>query len=82
MTQKASSVDKIKILFLETKVRKLEGKLEDIDLEHTYHDLDVMGGVIEEPAQINISAIDDPKEINSLKLELERVNEDLSSKNI
>jgi hypothetical protein len=61
----------------------LEGKLEDIDLplrrfaEHTYHDLDVMGEVIEEPAQINSS---DPKEIDSLRLELERVKEDRNSK--
>jgi len=48
----------------------LEGKLEDIDLEHTYHDLDVIGGVIEELIQINSSVIDDPREIDSLRLEL------------
>ena len=51
----------------------MEGKLEDIDLERTYHDLDV----IEEPAQINLS---EPKEIDSLRLELERVKEDRNSK--
>ncbi|CAG8524703.1 11236_t:CDS:2, partial [Acaulospora morrowiae] len=33
LTQKNLSADKIKILFLEVKVRELEGKLEDIDLE-------------------------------------------------
>ncbi|CAB5213228.1 unnamed protein product [Rhizophagus irregularis] len=48
LVQKASSADKIQILSLETKIRELEGKLEDIDLECTYHDLDIMGGVIEE----------------------------------
>ncbi|CAB4487779.1 unnamed protein product [Rhizophagus irregularis] len=47
LAQKASSTDKVQILSLETKIRELEGKLEDIDLECTYHDLDVMGGVIE-----------------------------------
>ncbi|CAB4399810.1 unnamed protein product [Rhizophagus irregularis] len=44
LARKASSVDKVKILSLETKIRDLEGKLEDINLERTYHDLDVMGG--------------------------------------
>ncbi|CAB4384669.1 unnamed protein product [Rhizophagus irregularis] len=77
LAQKASSADKVQILFFETKIRELEGKLEDIDLEHTYHDLDVMEGVIEEPAQISSS---DPKEIDSLRLELERAKEDLNSK--
>jgi len=77
LAQKASSADKVQILSLETKIRELEGKLEDIDLERTYHDLDVIGGVIEEPAQINLS---EPKEIDSLRLELERVKEDRNSK--
>ncbi|CAB4379307.1 unnamed protein product [Rhizophagus irregularis] len=77
LAQKASSANKIQILSLEAKIRELEGKLEDIDLERTYHDLDVMGGVIEEPAQISSS---DPKEIDSLRLELERAKEDLNSK--
>ena len=81
LAHKASSADKVQILSLETKIRELEGKLEDIDLERTYHDLDVMGGVIEEPAQINTSVIDDPKEINSLRLELDCVKEDLNAKN-
>src|SRR5438270_4008975 len=65
LAQKASFADKVKILSLETKVVELEGKLKDIDLERTYHDLDVMGGMIEEPAQISSS------EIESLRLELE-----------
>ncbi|CAB4393925.1 unnamed protein product [Rhizophagus irregularis] len=77
LAQKASSADKVQILSLETKIRELEGKLEDIDLEHTYHDLDITGGVVEEPAQISSS---DPKEIDSLRLELERAKEDLNSK--
>ncbi|UZO09273.1 uncharacterized protein OCT59_029507 [Rhizophagus irregularis] len=71
LAQKASSVDKVQILSLETKIRELEGKLEDIDLERTYHDLDVTGG---EPAQISSS------EIESLRLELERAKEDHNSK--
>ncbi|GBC29624.2 hypothetical protein GLOIN_2v1783038 [Rhizophagus irregularis DAOM 181602=DAOM 197198] len=70
LAQKASSADKVQILSLETKIRELEGKLEDIDLERTYHDLDVMGEVIEEPVQISLS---DPKEIDSLRLELEQL---------
>ena len=36
-----------------------------------------MGGLLEEPAQINLS---DPKENDSLRLELEQVRDDLSSK--
>ena len=77
LAQKASSADKLQILSLETKKCELEGKLEGIDLERTYHDLDVTGGVIEEPAQISSS---DPKEIDSLRLELERAKEDRNSK--
>ena len=79
LAQKASSTDKVKILSLKTKVVELEGKLEDIDLERTYHDLDVIGGVIEELAQISSS---DPKEIDSLRLELGQVKEDFNSKNM
>ncbi|CAB4375664.1 unnamed protein product [Rhizophagus irregularis] len=71
LAQKVSSTDKVQILSLETKIRELEGKLEDIDLERTYHDLDAMGG---ELAQISSS------EIESLRLELERANEDRNSK--
>ncbi|UZO01699.1 uncharacterized protein OCT59_020210 [Rhizophagus irregularis] len=71
LAQKALSVDKVQILSLETKIRELEGKLEDIDLERTYHDLDVTGG---EPAQISSS------EIESLRLEFERAKEDHNSK--
>ncbi|CAB4390172.1 unnamed protein product [Rhizophagus irregularis] len=71
LAQKASSTDKVQILSLETKIRKLEGKLEDIDLERTYHDLDAMRG---EPAQISSS------EIESLRLELEHAKEDRNSK--
>jgi len=55
----------------------LEGKLDDLKLEQVFHDSDTVRGVVEEPAQINSS---DPKEIDSLRLELERANEDLSSK--
>ncbi|UZO04196.1 uncharacterized protein OCT59_024587 [Rhizophagus irregularis] len=44
--------DKVQILSLEVKIRELEGKLEDIDLERTYYDLDVMGGVIEKPVEM------------------------------
>ena len=58
LAQKASSSDKVTILSLEAKIVELEGKLEDIDLERTYHDLDVMGGVIEKPAQISLSEIE------------------------
>ena len=44
LAQKASFTDKITILSLETKIRELEGKLEDINLERIYHDLNVMEG--------------------------------------
>ncbi|CAB4487570.1 unnamed protein product [Rhizophagus irregularis] len=71
LAQKASSADKVQILSLETKIRELEGKLEDIDLERTYHDLDAVGG---EPAQISSS------EIESLRFELEHAKEDRNSK--
>ena len=77
LAQKASSADKVQILSFETKICELEGKLEDIDLERTYYDLDVIEGVIEEPAQINSF---EPKEIDSLRLELERVKKDLIQK--
>ncbi|EXX68817.1 hypothetical protein RirG_101670 [Rhizophagus irregularis DAOM 197198w] len=71
LAQKVSSADKVQILSLKTKIRELEGKLEDIDLERTYHDLDAMGG---KPAQISSS------EIESLRLELEHAKEDRNSK--
>ncbi|CAB4388591.1 unnamed protein product [Rhizophagus irregularis] len=74
LAQKASSADKVQILSFETKIRELEGKLEDIDLERTYYNLDVTGGVVEEPAQISSSKIE------SLRLELERANENRNSK--
>jgi len=77
LAQKASSADKVKILSLETKVVELEGKLEDLKLDLVFHDSNVVGGVIEEPAQISSSG---SKEIDSLRLELERVEEDLNSK--
>src|SRR5436190_1331196 len=54
--------------------------LQDIYLERTYHDLDAVGELLEEPAQINTSVIDDPKEIDYLRLELEQANEDLNTK--
>ncbi|CAG8799380.1 22442_t:CDS:2, partial [Dentiscutata erythropus] len=62
LAQKASSANKIKILSLETKVRELEGKLEDLKPDLTFHDSDIMGRMIEEPAKINSS---DPKEVDS-----------------
>ncbi len=74
MIQKASSSDKVTILSLEAKIVELKGKLKDIDLEHIYYDLNVMGGMIEELAQISSSKIE------SLRLELEWANEDLNSK--
>src|SRR2546429_3867104 len=77
LAQKASSADKVKILSLETKVVELEGKLEDLKLDPVFHDSNVVGGVVEEPAQISSS---DPKEIDSLRLELGRVKEDFNSK--
>ncbi|GBC13399.2 hypothetical protein GLOIN_2v1787829 [Rhizophagus irregularis DAOM 181602=DAOM 197198] len=59
----------------ESYLRELEGKLDDLELEQVLHDLNAVGGVIEEPAQ------SDPKKIDSLRLELDRVKEDLNSKN-
>jgi hypothetical protein len=52
LAQKASFNDKIQIISLETKIRELEGKLGDIELERTYHDWDVKGGVVEESVQM------------------------------
>src|SRR6266498_4805551 len=63
LAQKISSTDKVKILSLETKVVELKGKLKDLKLNLVFYDLNVVGGVIEEPAQINSS---EPKEIDSL----------------
>src|SRR5256885_1434656 len=59
LAQKASSTDKVQILSLETKIHELEGKLDDLELEQVFHDSNVMGGLLEEPVQINSS---DPKE--------------------
>src|SRR4051812_15519047 len=77
LTQKASSADKVKILSLEAKVQELEGKLEDLKPDPIFHDSNAVGGMIDESTQINSS---DPKEIDSLRLELERVKGDLNSK--
>ena len=77
MAQKASFTDKVKILSLETKVVELEGKLKDLKLDLVFHDLNIVGGVIEELTQINSS---EPKEIDSLRLELKQANGDLNSK--
>src|SRR6185437_5877479 len=63
LTQKASSSNKVTILSLETKVVELEGKLEDLKLDPMFRDSNVVGGLLEEPVQINSS---DPKEIDSL----------------
>ncbi len=65
LAQKASSADKVKILSLETKIVELKGKLKNLKLNLMFYDLNVMGGIIEEPAQISSS------EIESLRLELE-----------
>ncbi|PKK55313.1 hypothetical protein RhiirC2_802750, partial [Rhizophagus irregularis] len=56
-----------------------DDKIQILSLEVKVHELEV-GGLIDEPAQINSSEMDNPKEIDSLKLELERANEDLNSK--
>ncbi|UZO28438.1 uncharacterized protein OCT59_021960 [Rhizophagus irregularis] len=77
LAQKASSADKVQILSLETKIRELEGKLEDIDLERTYHDLDATGGGGRRASPNKLIRL---KEIDSLRLELERVKEDRNSK--
>ncbi|RIA80423.1 hypothetical protein C1645_838735 [Glomus cerebriforme] len=69
---KASSVDKIKIFSLEVKICELEGKLNDLELEQMLHNSNVVGGVVEEPTQINTSVMDNSKEINFLRLELEQ----------
>ncbi|RGB23180.1 hypothetical protein C1646_774909 [Rhizophagus diaphanus] len=52
LAQKVSFAYKVQILSLETKICELEGKLKDIDLERTYYDLDIMGGVIEKPVEM------------------------------
>src|SRR6266542_2040328 len=77
LAQKASFVDKVKILSLETKVVELKGKLKDLKLDSMFYDSNVVEGMIEEPAQINSF---EPKEIDSLRLELEWVKEDFNSK--
>ncbi|CAG8748736.1 hypothetical protein GLOIN_2v1781868 [Rhizophagus irregularis DAOM 181602=DAOM 197198] len=77
LVQKASFTNKIKIFSFEAKVYELEDKLDDLELEQVFHDPDAVGGLLEEPVQINSS---DPKEIDSLRFELERANENLSSK--
>ncbi|GBB85743.1 hypothetical protein RclHR1_01220039 [Rhizophagus clarus] len=48
LAQKASSLDKIKILSLETKISELEGKLENLKLEQVFHDSNINGGILEE----------------------------------
>ncbi|GBB96533.1 hypothetical protein RclHR1_27790001 [Rhizophagus clarus] len=65
LAQKASSVDKIQILSLKTEICELEGKLEDLKLNQSFHNSNKGG---KEPAQISLS---DPKEIDSLRLKLE-----------
>ncbi|GBC12501.2 hypothetical protein GLOIN_2v1763802 [Rhizophagus irregularis DAOM 181602=DAOM 197198] len=58
----------------ESQLRELEGKLDDLKLEQVLHDSNAVGGLLEEPVQT------DPKEIDSLRLELEQIKEDLNSK--
>ncbi|RIA86584.1 hypothetical protein C1645_829045 [Glomus cerebriforme] len=55
----------------ELEVVELESKLEDLKQDPVFHNSNVVGGVIEEPAQINSF---ESKEIDSLRLELEREN--------
>ena len=78
MTQKALSANKVKIFSLETKVVELKGKLEDLKLNLMFYNSNVVRGMIKKLAQINSSKL---KEIDSLKLELKQVNENLNSKN-
>ena len=78
MTQKASFFDKVKILSLEAKVCELKDKLKGLELEQVFHNSDAVEGLLEELAQINSS---DLKKIDSLKLELEWIKENLDSKN-
>ncbi|GBB99801.1 hypothetical protein RclHR1_36370003 [Rhizophagus clarus] len=52
LAQKASSANKAQILSLETKIRELEGKLVDLELEQVLHDSNVKGGVVEESVQM------------------------------
>ncbi|GES96815.1 hypothetical protein GLOIN_2v1847513 [Rhizophagus clarus] len=72
LAQKASFADKIKIISLEVKVRELKGKLEDLKPDPLFHNS--VGETIEDLTQT------DPKVIDSLRLELEWVKEDLNSK--
>jgi hypothetical protein len=74
LAQKASSADKVKILSLEAKVVELEGKLLDLELERDSH---IVGELLEKLIQIDLS---DPKENDSLRLELKQTKDDLSSK--
>ena len=55
LAQKASSTNKVKILFLKTKVVELEGKLKDLKLDPMFYDSNVVGGVIKKLTQINYS---------------------------
>jgi len=47
LTQKASSSDKVTILFLEAKIVELKGKLDDLKLERDSH---IVGGLLEKLA--------------------------------
>ena len=67
MAQKASSIDKIKILSFETKIIKLEDKLEDLKLDSVFHDLNTIREVIKELIQINSSTIKQLKDDLNLK---------------
>jgi len=49
LVQKASSHDKIKILFLKTKVVELKDKLKDLKLDQEFHDSNVVRELLEKP---------------------------------
>ncbi|CAG8601618.1 18281_t:CDS:1 [Dentiscutata erythropus] len=80
LAQKASSLAKIKILSLEAKIDELETELRNLKQEQVgsplraSQDSNIVRGLLEEPPQINSS------EIDSLRLELGRVKENLNLK--
>ncbi|CAG8631228.1 23053_t:CDS:1 [Dentiscutata erythropus] len=80
LAQKASFLDKVKIISLEAKIDELEAELENLKQEwidsppRASQDSNIVRGLLEEPPQINSS------EIDSLRLELGQVKENLNSK--
>ncbi|CAG8742864.1 5082_t:CDS:1 [Dentiscutata erythropus] len=80
LAQKALSLDKVKIISLEAKIDELEAKIKHLELKRVgssppiSQGLNIVEGLLEKPAQINLS------EIDSLRLELGQVKEDLNLK--